>query len=89
MPRDLHLHPDRLGAHAVTAAELSEELRALLHGGPAEARTPDEERVQAAVLRAVRELAALGAALAGAAAEHEAADRSVVQSFRQVLHGEP
>ena len=83
MPRDMHLHPDRLGAHAVTAAALSEELRAALHAAP-DVRSPDEERVHGAVRRAVRELAALGAALAGAAAGYEAADRVVAQSFDHV-----
>ena len=87
MPRDLHLRPDRLGAHAVTAATLSEELRAALHAAP-EVLSPDEERVHAAVRRAVRELAALGAALAGAAVGYEAADRVVAQSFDHVRDGE-
>jgi hypothetical protein len=88
MPHELHLHPDRLGAHAVTAAGLSEELRAALHGAPPEGFPPDptaadEERVHAAVRRAVRDLAALGAALAGAAAEYSSADQDVARSFRQ------
>jgi hypothetical protein len=85
MPHELHLHPDRLGAHAVTAAGLSEELRAALHAAPPDlppdVTAVDGERVHAAVRRAVRELAALGTALAGAAAEYEAADRDVARSF--------
>jgi hypothetical protein len=88
MPRDLHLHPDRLGAHAGTAAELAEELHAALRGAPPDGWAPDEERVRAAVQRAVRELTALGAALAGAAAGHEAADRAVARSLGQALDGE-
>ena len=84
MPPDLHVHPDLLAAHAVTAAGLSEELRAALVVAP-EPGTGDEERVCAAVRRAVGALAELGAALAAVAAEHEAADRGAARGFEGLL----
>jgi hypothetical protein len=83
VPHDLHLHPERLVAHAVTAAELSEDLRAALRGAPPPhgATGEAEEQVHAAVRRAVQELAALAAALAGAAAASSATDRAVARAL--------
>jgi hypothetical protein len=83
VPHDLHLHPERLSAHAVAAAELSEDLRAALSGAPTSPGLMGdaEERVHVAVYRAVRELAELAAALAGAVAAAESADGTVARSL--------
>lgn len=78
MASELHLHPDRLRAHAAAAAELSEELRALLPGPDLAAAAA----VRAGVERAVRELAELSAAMAGAAAGVEDADREAATALR-------
>jgi hypothetical protein len=83
VPDHLHLSPERLGEHAVAAADLSEELRAAVHGAPESPGSAGEaeDRVHAAVCRAARELAALAAGLAGAAAAGASADRAVARSF--------
>jgi hypothetical protein len=87
MPPELHLHPDRLLAHAATAASLSEELRAALHDPPAldVGLVAEHERLRAAVGAAVRELAELSAVLAGAASAATAADAAALGHFRAVL----
>jgi hypothetical protein len=74
----LHLHPDRLRAHAVTAAGLADDIRAALH------HAPGEDEVPAGVRRAIAELTALAAALAGVAAACEATDRAVARSFGEL-----
>jgi hypothetical protein len=81
MPSELHLHPDRLRAHATAAAGLSEELRAVLRAVP---ELPGDgategHRLQAALRGAVRELAEISATLAGAAAAATAADSALAR----------
>jgi hypothetical protein len=90
MPPELHLHPDRLLAHAAAAAGLSEELREALGGAPSAdaGLVGEQERLRVAVEAAVRDLAELSAALGGAAAGMDAADAEVGGSFgrlREVL----
>ena len=82
MPPELHLRPDALRSHAAAAVALSEELRGAALGVPAPAVDGDDpERLRVAVLRAVAELAELGAGLDGAAAAAESADRGAAGSF--------
>ena len=89
MPPELHLHPDRLRIHASTAAGLSEDLRAAVL---ADRSTPeiwdgvvaDQERLRAAVLHVVGELAQLSATLAGVAAAAEAADGDLARALGRV-----
>jgi hypothetical protein len=86
MPPELHLDPDRLRDHASAAAGMSEELRGVLHEAPdAAGADTDEERLRSAVGAAVRELASLSAALAGAAAAASATDAAVGRSLRGIL----
>jgi hypothetical protein len=87
MPPELHLHPDRLLAHAAAAAGLSEELREALGGAPTvdAGHVGEQERLRVAVGAAVRELAELSAALGGVAAEVSAADATVEGRLREVL----
>lgn len=85
MPSELHLNPDRLRAHAAAAAELSEELRALLPGPDLAAAAT----VRTGVQRAVRELAELSAAMAGAAADVEDADREAATALRDAALRDP
>ncbi|TQM15377.1 hypothetical protein [Pseudonocardia kunmingensis] len=86
MPSELHLDPDRLHAHASAAAGMSEELRGALHGAPDAADTDTEqERLRAVVGAAVRELAGLSAALAGAASAASSTDAEVGRSLREIL----
>jgi hypothetical protein len=87
MPPELHLHPDRLLTHAVTAAGLSEELRAALHDPPVvdASLAAEHERLRVAVGAGVRELAELSAALSGAAAAATAADAAARGHLRTVL----
>jgi len=93
MSSELRLQPDRLRSHAVTAAGLSEELRGLLPvvpppGAPGrQALAAEHERLRAAVLVAVRELAELSAAVAGAASAAVAADGAVARILRHVEEG--
>jgi hypothetical protein len=98
MSSELRLQPDRLRSHAVTAADLSEELRGLLPavpppGTPRQSLAAEHERLLSAVLVAVRELAELSAAFAGTATAALAADGAVARMLRHVeeefgpLHG--
>ncbi|WP_433556830.1 hypothetical protein ACQPWY_32975 [Pseudonocardia xinjiangensis] len=91
MSSELRLHPDRLRSHAVTAAGLSEDLRAALWFGPGpvggRALTAEHERLGAAVLVAVRELAELSAALADAASAATSADDAVAVILRRIQDG--
>jgi hypothetical protein len=86
MSSELHLDPDRLRAHASAAAALSEELRCAVREAPDGVGADAEpERLRAAVGAAVRELAGLSAALAGAATAASAADAEVGRSLREIL----
>jgi hypothetical protein len=93
MSSELRLQPDRLRSHAVTAAGLSEELRGLQPVVPPSAgpgrptMAAEHERLQGAVLVAVRELAELSAAVAGAATAAVAADSVVARMLRHVEEG--
>jgi hypothetical protein len=91
MSPELRLHPDRLRSHAVTAAGLSEDLRAALRFGPGpvggQALAAEHERLGAAVLVAVRELAGLSAALADAASAATSADDAVAGILRRIQDG--
>jgi hypothetical protein len=82
MPPELHIRPGALRSHAAAAAALSEELcgAAIEVPGPA-GDGDDPERLRVAVLRAVAELAELGAALDSAAADAESADRGAAGAF--------
>jgi hypothetical protein len=84
MPPELHMHPDRLLAHAAAASGLSEDLRAALREAPT-GRGPvagEHERLLGAVGVAVRELAELSAALAAAAAVATAVEAEIGARFR-------
>lgn len=81
MPPQLHLHPDRLRAHAATAAGLSEDLGAVRAGSDVSRGGPRVEWLVTVVLHAVGELAELSAVLAGVAAAAEAADAQVARSL--------
>lgn len=87
MPPELHLHPDRLLAHASAAAGFSEELLAAVRDPPAAAPglAAEQERLRAAIEVAVRELAELSAALGGAAAAATAADADALGRLREAL----
>ncbi|MFD1516185.1 hypothetical protein [Pseudonocardia yunnanensis] len=89
MPPELRLQPDRLRSHAITASGLSEDLRGVLPpssgdvtGGPA--LVAEHERLRAVLLSAVRELAELSAALAGAATVSAAADGAVAVAMLRI-----
>jgi hypothetical protein len=89
VPPELRLQPDRLRSHAITAAGLSEDLRGVLPpfsgdvpGG--QALVAEHERLRAVLLGAVRELAELSAALAGAATAAAAADSAVVLAMLRI-----
>ena len=88
MPPELRLHPDRIRSHAVTAAGLSEDLRAALRSAPGpvggQALAAEHDRLGAAVLVAVRELAELSAALADAASAAASADDAVAGVLRRI-----
>jgi hypothetical protein len=89
VPPELRLQPDRLRSHAVTAAGLSEDLRAVLpqFSGDApggHALLAEHERLRAALPGAVRELAELSAALAGAATAAVAADGAVARAMLRI-----
>jgi hypothetical protein len=86
MAPELHLDPDRLRAHAAAAAGMSEELRcALLRAPDRPGVDAEQERIRSAVAGAVRELAGLSAALAGAATASSSADAEVGRSLRELL----
>jgi hypothetical protein len=86
MAPELHLDPDRLRAHASAAAGMSEELRGALHEAPdGIVADTEQERIRAVVGGAVRELADLSAALAGAADTAGSADAEVGRSLRAIL----
>ena len=76
----MHLRPDRLRVHAAAAAELAAALAVLSSVPEAGA-----ERVDAAVLRARRELAEIEAALRTAAAGAEATDEAATVAFRRAM----
>ena len=78
----MHLRPDRLRAHAAEAADMADAL-ANLGVPPARAAEP----IDVAVARARRELTAIDAALRGAAASAEAADRRAADAVRRVWSG--
>jgi hypothetical protein len=82
MPPELHMHPDRLLAHAATASGLSEDLRAALRGADRGPVWGEHERLLGAVGVAVRELAELSAALAAAAAFAITVEAEVGARFR-------
>ena len=89
VPPELRLQPDRLRSHAITAAGLSEDLRGVLPppsgdvvGG--QALVAEHERLRAVLLGAVRELAELSAALAGAATAAAAADGTVALAMLRI-----
>jgi hypothetical protein len=88
MSPELRLHPDRLRSHAVTAAGLSEDLRAALRFAPGpvggHALAAEHDRLSAAVLVGVRELAELSAALADAASGAASADETVAGVLRRI-----
>ena len=92
MPPELRLQPDRMRSHAATAAGLSEDLRAALRFAPSlgplggQALAVEHERLSAAVLLAVRELAELSAALADAASAAMNADDAVARVLRRIQH---
>jgi hypothetical protein len=75
----MHLRPDRLRAHAAEAAELAEALAEL-----GRAPGPAADLVDAAVMRARRELAEVEVALRAAAATAEAADRAAELALGRV-----
>lgn len=89
MRPDVHLDPERLRSHAVTASGLSDALRAALLGPehPAAGIRPHHavelERLDTAMLRAIRELAELSAALAAAASAAESADADAIRALRR------
>jgi thiamine monophosphate kinase len=98
MRPDIHLHPDRLRAHAAAAIDLSDGLLGSLMrvgrpsvNGAAPALDPDHvaelDRLDHAVRRAVEELAGLAAALDNAATTTTAADDSAAHAFRRVAEG--
>jgi hypothetical protein len=78
MPPELHLHPDRLRAHAVVAAGLSEALLDAVRGAPL---LDVSERLCAQVRAAAWELGELSSALIRAAAGATAADDDVARVF--------
>lgn len=75
----MHLRPDRLRAHAAEAAEMADAL-ARLGPPPLQAAEP----VTTAVAAAGRELAEIAAALRGAAASAETADRGAADALGRV-----
>jgi hypothetical protein len=82
MRPELHLHPDRLRAHAAAAHELSDVLARSVRGPDLPAHA-EIERISTSVRRAVRELAELSAALHAAARAAEAADDEAERSLRR------
>jgi hypothetical protein len=89
VPPELRLQPDRLRSHAIAAAGLSEDLRGMLprSSGDApggQALMAEHERMRSILLGAIRELAELSAALAGAASAAAAADGAVVLAMLRI-----
>jgi hypothetical protein len=82
MASELHLHPDRLRAHAASAAALADRLRTA--GDRVPAAEPDADRLRSAVLRHAAELAELGLALSVAASSTEQGDESVARSLARL-----
>jgi hypothetical protein len=78
----MHLRPDRLRVHAADAADMAEALAKL-----GRAPGPAAEPIDTAVTRARRELAEIEAALRGAAAAVEAAERAAEDALRRVGGG--
>jgi hypothetical protein len=76
---ELHLHPDRLGAHALVAAGLADELRAV--GASAPSAILPVADLRDAVCRVAGELAELSAALSAAAAATIEGDRAAARSL--------
>jgi hypothetical protein len=85
MPPELHLHPDRLRGHAITAADLSEELRAVLGACGGEWPAAERGRLLAVTTGAVRELAELSAVLAAVAADAAAADADAARAVHHLV----
>lgn len=91
MSSELHLHPRRLRSHAVAAAALSEELRALLRGSHelttlahtevGAGTAADQEQLHVGVRHCAHELAELAETLGGVAAAAEATDLQVARSL--------
>jgi hypothetical protein len=81
MPPELHLHSDRLRAHAVVAAGLSEALLDAVRGAPV---VDGSERLCVQVRAAAWELADLSSALIRAAAGATAGDDDVARAFRRL-----
>ena len=79
---ELHLYPDRLGAHALVAAGLADELRAV--GASAPGGTLPVTDLRDAVCRVAGELAELSAALSAAAAAALEGDRAAVRSLARM-----
>ena len=79
---ELHLHPDRLGAHALVAAGLADELRAVGASAPSASRPVAD--VRDAVCRFAGELAELSAALSAAAAAAIEGDRAAARSLARM-----
>jgi hypothetical protein len=77
----MHLRPDRLRSHAADATELAGALAAL--GRPPGAAA---EHIDTARLRALRELAEIEAALRGAAADADAADRAAEATMARLAN---
>jgi hypothetical protein len=71
----VHLRPDRLRAHAAAAVELAGSLESARAARPPDQDDRATAELDAALRRAARELAELGAVLADAAAGAESADR--------------
>jgi hypothetical protein len=84
MRPELHLHPDRLRAHAAAAHDLTDALAGALRGPdlPADAEI---ERLDTSVRRAISELAELSAALGAAATAAEAADVDAERALRRAV----
>ena len=78
----MHLRPERLRAHAVDAAEMADALARL-----GRAPGPSAEPIATSVTGARHKLAEIEAALRGAAAAAEAADRAVEDTIRRIGGG--
>jgi hypothetical protein len=77
----MHLRPERLRAHAADAADLAGALEAL--GRPPD---PALERIDTALLRVLRELVMIEAALRGAAADADAADQDAAATVARLAN---
>jgi hypothetical protein len=82
---ELHLHPDRLRAHALVAAGLADELRAVSAVGASAPSVPlPVADLRDAVCRIAGELAELSAALSAAAAAAIEGDRAAARSLARM-----